>query len=1036
MFLDHFDNGVVDLLNFPSSGTVTEAGSQLTLAVPDATEANITQSATGAIVAYAHPRGALLASKINGPVRIDAKLDQFSNIGNTGAISGLLAWKGDIADLWSTAYGYEFGYYIAEGQIIISRWLGSWSGIRVASSGAKTKPDGASNKHIYRILINPLGSSVRLTDDGFVGGAGYMYPNSIGFAYSTDAGTTWTWWHQRTVEFQVDWVGMYLRSWAPAAGRSYQSIFDYFTVLTYDWDSKQHFYFPNTSGVIDSLEERDKQTMAAMRTDANLDTTGQQGHTGFEYPSNRGMYVPGPQLMDLEPSHDPASLEDGVRFMGIPGGEVGFTQQPGPIAPWKPDDRINEGEFEDAVESRSQGGLEPWFSFPETMGPFSFREGVGSQVAGLEDELFLDLDGADYEDEKLDADGNELLYDAGVEQAVLIRTDEGSFGDPTNNNHWGAARDGYLYADGVQSGSQGYNFGTLANGKNTSAWRFCSAAPMEREPYYHTNPAWFSEVHSADNEITHTITTAPGNWLPNIDSWMRFCIDGDFDIEYEYDSLSGSSGQSGVYLGTSNARYGGNPSYSYFYMRAWNGGNYEAFQGVNGSGGTLGNAGAIAATARMRVTRTAGVYQAYKWDAGDGGWVTVGPTFSNAVLDGPQFVWMGIYAASGYSCSVKFRNFTINAGTVLNTVSWYRESAGTHRGTRGDMPEELAVISTTNSLDLIDTDSDKLWMRFVRGTNNLFVQNSGNSIIRDISWSDGILIIAVGRDTAEAQEGELIVIDFTMNIARYHREVASGVTGGIYQTGQYMYEPGHIVERNSGRNWANDAAAWQIPDYRTRSVSAFHDAGYHYRAVGTVEGAAIFKWLRWNMHGIDADSDDWDLHRANSTEVTEIIRARFFNGELFYCDFDNLYSRDRTNGSTGWEDNIDGSFSAEYTKALPGSRNSNHLNQYEPVFYQPAATKYVFMPSFEGVYRIDWPSGSWELFYSGVGQGGTHEILPTGSVVNSLMIVNDGTYDLMVIGAGSGTESQIFVVKLIDNTLYGVSVPRLPTRTPVVVAAR
>jgi hypothetical protein len=598
-----------------------------------------------------------------------------------------------------------------------------------------------------------------------------------------------------------------------------------------------------------------------------------------------------------------------------------------------------------------------------------------------------------------------------------------------------------LYIDGVQCGSLGYNFGTLAAGKNRAAWEFTDPGQlMQREPLYITTPSWYSEAHSADNEIEITHTNAPAAWLPNLTSWNRFYLDGDIDVEIEYDELTGTTTSERAYFGLASNRHGVNPGYTYLYMFAdANGGNYTAYRGVNGASGLLGSVAGAASTARLRITRISNVWQCYKWDAGDGGWVAVGTTYTHTALEGPVFMWAGCYvSAAGRNAHVKIRDFTINQGTIINSVGWFREASGAHRGTREDMPEELAVISTTTSLELIDTATNKLWMRFIRSGSNAIVDNGGNSIVRDVAWADGILLIAMGRNTTEGQEGNVIVIDFTMNVIRYHRESASTVCGSWYQHSAWQ-EPGAIVERNNGRSWGEDYDQWHIKDYRTRSVAILHSGGYHYRVIGSVEGLTIHKWLRWNMNGIDANSDDWNLRYVSSTEVTEILRARFWGDELFYVDATNLYSRDRTNGgSTGWEDNIaesPGTFTAEFSKALPGTRATYLYNQYEPAFYQPAATKYVFMPANEGVYRVDWPSGSWELFYGAVGSGATHEILPAGAEVKSISITNDGTYDLMVIGFDTGAESQIYIVKLIDNTVYGISVPKSSTRSPKVAAA-
>ena len=1035
MFIDHFSDGSVGLIQHPGNGTITEpAGTQLRLYCPENQDCNIATPVSRNVTAY-KAAGILGTHRINGPWSFDVKLDNFTTTGNILSIAGILAWQGDLGE----GYGYEFGFYANENKILIHTYPGGWSGSRITES-PQTKPNGTV-KHIYRVFVNPLDKVVKLTDTGFGEGLHwYINPNSIGFAFSVNDGATWTWWHQRTMEFRIDWVGPHIRSWDNVAGQSQEALFDYFSMASYAWDDRKRVYLPSSDSFIDPPHDQVKKTMHLVEDDVVL-TRGGGGRADYYSPEiDRGAMLPGANKPGaFEDKAVPTqSVEDDVRFLTLPGDPESSALVPGSVKPGSPGGVPTAAGMEDSYQLRTQKGLEDWFSIPEIKEAFRFKDGVGRQVAGMEDELYWEMEEADYQDEKDDADGNELLYDAGAERSLLVRTDEGGLGNPGANNHWGADRTGQLYADGVACGSEGTDFGTLAGGKKVSAWRFTDGGLMCREPYYNTTPTWYNEVLSDDDELEITISGQPADHIYDITSHGKWYLPpGNFDIEIEFDEFTGTQEQNRFEWGVANSR-GGNPAFTgvYMYIRQNTTVGYLAARQIAGAYAELGRVtmSPIPSAGRMRITRTANVFQCYKWDAGDVGWVNVGTTYSHANLEDNLYVWMGYWCDDGDSGHIKIRNFTINsvAGPLVTTASWAREASGDHRGTQAEMPVEMAIVADTNAVNLIDTATDKLWMRFLRGTNYAFIQNSGNSIVRDIAWKDGMLLLAVGRNTAESEEGNVIVIDFTMDIIRYHRESASTVCGAFFQHWQF-HEPGHIANRNIGYGWANDNDTWHVQDYRTRTVAVLHDGGYHYRAIGSVEGLNVFKWLRWNMNGAESgvNDDDWGMVRSTATEATEIRKARFWGSELFYLDDTNLYSRDRTNGgSTGWEDTIGATFSAEFTKALPGTRFYD--SQYSIWFYQPAATKYVFVPANEGVYRIDWPSGSWELFY---GFGGTHDILPPSSRVTSISIGNDGTYDLMVIGLETASESQVFVVKLIDNTVYGISVPKAPTRAPKAVAS-
>lgn len=1043
MFVDHFDNGSVDLLTHPSVGTIDEpAGSQLRMTIPDGQGAVITEEATGAMVAY-KAAGVVATKGIDGPYSFDVKLDKFTNTNSVLCLAGVMAWNGAIEDLWDTKRCYYVAYYANESQVICDGFVNSWSSPgRLHSSGARTKPDDGSNKHIYRIFVNPLDK--RLTLTGFAApGADYINPNSVGFAFSTDQGAVWTWAYQRTLDFEIDWVGPMIRNWTPAAGQTHEALFDYFALTTYEWDSKTRVYVPGPHvSQTDEPEWTDRRTMFAMRDEVDL-TRGGGGQTDLVLGEDRGAFLPGPiegrgESGRQSPAH--FGMEDELEVIIWPGDDR-FAVLPGSTQDEDNSNLPAAMGAEDDLGLMDQGpGLTDWFSLPELKEPFLLPERAPRQGMGAEDQVYWELDEADYQEDKLDSDGKELLYATATELAKLIKTDEEGFGDPTANNHWGAARDGKFYANGVECGTEGFDFGTVAGGFKDSAWNF-PTRPMNREPYYNTTPSWFTITMTADDEVEIFLDSPPSDWITTITSWGRWVIDGDFDIQVDFEVLTWTQEQNRFEFGVGTS-LSGNPGATQVYIYTRNNSTYAytANRHVNGSYASLGSTAMTPeTTGKLRITRTAGVYQCYKWNGSS--WDTVGTTFSDPTLEGPVYVWMGPWSDDGDDTKVRMSNFTINSGTVINTVGWYREASGDHRGVRQDMPEELAVVGTLGSLELIETANNKLWMRFIQAANYILFDTTNGRKVRDVLWKDGILLVAMSGPTTY-HEGGLFLIDFTTDVVRVFQESASTICGAFFKH-WLMHEPGDIAHRNVAYGYSNDNDTWRIPDYRIWSTAIFIDSGYVYIVVGSQEGLAVFRWKRWEFTGTEGgvNDDDWGMVRSNSTEVSRFLCCDFdADGDLFYLTEDDLgvggggdavlYSRDRTNGTPdGWEDGIPGgTFTAEYSKILPGTRSFEY--QYRFHLYKPATTQYVFVPANEGVYRIDWPSGSWELFYGQSGSGATHEILPPYVRVTSIDLTDDGTVDVMVVGIEGGAESQIVAVRLSNNTLYGISVPKAPTRAP------
>jgi hypothetical protein len=323
------------------------------------------------------------------------------------------------------------------------------------------------------------------------------------------------------------------------------------------------------------------------------------------------------------------------------------------------------------------------------------------------------------------------------------------------------------------------------------------------------------------------------------------------------------------------------------------------------------------------------------------------------------------------------------------------------------MPEQLLVICTENSVNLIDFAANKLWMRFNKGTNNV-IHNFGTAdqIPLKTAYKNGELLIAHGqRPGAGNNEGGVIWVDFKRDQIRVARQSASIVTGGRYFTSRNK-ALGAIASRNAGAAYTEDDDDWSIQTYRVHSVDIVKISGQQYWAVATNAGLTMF---RKHPHN-NIDSPDI----GNATTLAVPIHDVLFDqatGDVWYVDGTNVYSTSFTN----WSSQIDGGvFGQDTTKALPGTRSQN--SQYRITKFGT----HILIPSNEGVYDIDWPSGSFTLLYGKPGSGATHEILPDYSAVTAVAVgQDDSANDVLIVGMKGGANNHVAVVDLGTDLLYG-----------------
>jgi len=74
-----------------------------------------------------------------------------------------------------------------------------------------------------------------------------------------------------------------------------------------------------------------------------------------------------------------------------------------------------------------------------------------------------------------------------------------------------------------------------------------------------------------------------------------------------------------------------------------------------------------------------------------------------------------------------FTDVSYNTGDVFRIASWYTEPVSSTRGEKQEFPERAYLIATSSSVDIIDADTQKLWMRFSQGTNYALGSDTNNN---------------------------------------------------------------------------------------------------------------------------------------------------------------------------------------------------------------------------------------------------------------------------------------------------------------------
>jgi len=651
---------------------------------------------------------------------------------------------------------------------------------------------------------------------------------------------------------------------------------------------------------------------------------------------------------------------------------------------------------------------------------------VPTDRMALEDGFQCHFDDSEFIKAKYDSDGKELVGYTSIRQILFYDATL----DPWHAHgagHYGAGRDGILYYDGVACGPG--SFGTLTGGRRKTAWAtngdFVDVATAPLNAYIY-NPA---PTITADDEMQFALTTSQA--AAGVSSRMRWFLTGDFDVQVDYEIVSSGAGPTdgGLYffaiMDLNNIVF--------LRRHMWTTQYYDYQVKNNGSWGGYASVATSQTSSKLRITRVGSTVAAFYWTGS--AWAQIGSNYTMTYAR-PMYIDCFLAPHGGTAnVTVKVRNFTINSGATTNLIGWAREAAGTYRGSLAEFPQHALICSSGNGLDIIDADTQKLWMSFRGGTNNVVV-GDGNYYIPQACMKDGVLFASYRTFDTAVLDGWAAWIDFTLDFMRLHRGPSYNDAGLIYNveltTGIWPRDSsnGAISWRNSARGWtASHFDDWQFQHSRVNWCDLLHNGGFQYRAVANNGGTYLAKWQRWKFEGLTNAHLNTPT-KGVSTKTTSMWWVLFdpITWDLFYHDRTKLYivyfatwGSTMISGGTWVEDQ-------EWT--LAGNIDSNTA-------FKEAQDKMIlyvgdlYYSRVQGIYKMNITTGVSTLFFGKLGSGATYEILPNYSTTVSIHQALDGVTPLMLIGLTY--PDHVVAVNLLTNTLYWKG-RMLSSPTPVALA--
>lgn len=630
---------------------------------------------------------------------------------------------------------------------------------------------------------------------------------------------------------------------------------------------------------------------------------------------------------------------------------------------------------------------------------------------GWEDSLSFTFDpSATWQDGTLDGDGVELFQGYNVEDMYYYdSTDE-----PWRLHgpgFYGAAADGYYYYNGTPTHLY-EPIATSASGVNQLSWGdhnspMAGLWPSHTTDYYDvTYPTASGELHID----SHTPLT--GWQAAGVSAAGRWTLEGDFDIEVSFKNFVKSGGTGGGFefdiVRDDNHRV-------YVQRR------YDIYIGSNfqneGSWQSHSNENYNVSSSALRLTRTGSTVKAYYWR---GYWDKIGADRAFGTWN--CYPRIRVLGTGNFNVAATAYNFRVNSGSVVRTCGWRRESAGTHKGVGAQFPERSYIIAANNSLNIINADTDKLWMRFVGANQNAY-HNSHDQGIKTVKMKDGVLWASCsGYPTS----GHTVRFDFTKEDCRYIAPSDTTTFGRYkFQSGGqrvgYQSSIGGIRDRNGANGFNGNFTQWKLPGGNCFGVDFMFEGESNWNervAIATNGGIALrnFDRNKWNAWG-GADYPD----ATNTVDTSPCMWCYFdeSNGDLYWMTRNEFRVASKATYTAGYVAYSIGSFDHDSSIALPGGR-LGRWEQYRMVRYGG----YFYVPTDYGIYRISGPTGSWELAIGKPNSGALSEIIPiTCNFPVKIAMLPEAGLDIMTVCVENEQHgwTQVLFVRMDTLALYAKS---------------
>ncbi|KKU32270.1 MAG: hypothetical protein UX47_C0015G0005 [Candidatus Collierbacteria bacterium GW2011_GWA2_46_26] len=184
--------------------------------------------------------------------------------------------------------------------------------------------------------------------------------------------------------------------------------------------------------------------------------------------------------------------------------------------------------------------------------------------------------------------------------------------------------------------------------------------------------------------------------------------------------------------------------------------------------------------------------------------------------------------------SANFTDARYNTGDVFKIASWFIEPSSSTRGAKQQFPERSYVIATASSVDIIDADTQKLWMRFSQGTSYAIGVDANNDP-SSANMLNGKAYISTNGSSATG----LYTLDFVHDAvfkqnATDYRLSDTAIYGRNGTNTYNVINTSNILVNIT----ANDVSSAVIPNQPTQNVTV-SGWGYTYVVAGAASSESV-----------------------------------------------------------------------------------------------------------------------------------------------------------------------------------------------------